>query len=88
MNTIMITGKAQTVGTATKHGVEFSVKYSLIIWGSRTGEAIQYIESYDNELPNYSSLWIRAKIVAENYFKDHQFGDGAYTQFLDHIVSC
>lgn len=80
MNTILITG------TAKCNSIN-KVEYDVTIWASRDGEQIQYIRPIDKVLDNYSQLWDVAKDSVTKYFEEPLFKDGAYTRFLDHLIT-
>lgn len=80
MNTILVTGSVRHLTTNNKN------LYDLYIWGSREGEQIQLIRPIELQVDGYNDMWREAKKIAGKYFKDEKFIDGAYTQFLDHII--
>lgn len=80
MNTILITGTAKM--TASNN-----VEYDVILWASKEGEQLQVIRTYDTIFRNHSELWKKSKIDVSYYFgKSFKFYDGAYTQYLDHLI--
>jgi len=79
MNTILITGTAKPEGS--------KVNYNVNIWASKEGEQIQFVKSQSMEISGYSTLWAYAKSIVISYFgNDAKLDDGAYTQFLDHLI--
>jgi hypothetical protein len=87
MNTILITGSAQQANeTGNLGGTIYRVKYDVNVWASIHGEQIQLITYFTDTLSGYTELWRIAKDKASAYFKNELLKDGAYTQFLDHIV--
>lgn len=88
MNTIMITGTAKTMPVNTSPiCVSFKVEYDVNIWASKQGEQLQFISSKKLTLCGYNDLWRLAKSnVISLLGDDAKFDDGAYTQFLDHLI--
>jgi hypothetical protein len=87
MNTLLITGSAKQVADLSNpQEIGFNVEYDVILWGSNTGEALQFVTSKKITLPNYGHLWKEFKEIGMRYFNNPKFEDGAYTQFLDHIT--
>ena len=88
MNTILITGTAKTIPykiSACTTG--FKVQYDVHIWASKEGEQLQFITSkYEWLLRGHGDLWALVKVKVREYFKMPKFDDGAYTQFLDHLI--
>lgn len=81
MNTILITGACDVCPITGK------VNYNVNIWASKEGEQIQLITYLEPVLDDYSDLWKLAKQKVMSYFKDNtKFDDGAYTQYLDHLI--
>ena len=79
MNTILITGTAKPEGS--------SVNYNVNVWASKEGEQIQFIKYQSMTLAGYNILWAYGKSIAISYFgNDVKFDDGAYTQYLDHLI--
>lgn len=79
MNTILISGTAKPDGNA--------VHYNVYVWASKKGDPIQLIKWFSGTLADYRVLWALAKSNVMSYFgNDDKFGDGAYTQFLDHLI--
>lgn len=81
MNTILITG------TATNTGMNNPVVYELNIWGQHGSKPIQLITVKTFELKGYDWLWPEIKPIVAAYFKDQQFTDGAYTTYLEHLIT-
>ena len=79
MNTILISGTAKCTGN--------KIEYNVFIWGSKMGECLQFIRSYEALLDNYTDLWRNAKDIANGYFEEPKMHDGAYTQYLDHLIA-
>lgn len=80
MNTILISGTA-------RHLENSNVKYVVKIWASLENSPLTYIREIDNEFSGYSELWAYAKQRAKGYFlTDNKLDDGAYTQYLDHLI--
>lgn len=78
MNTILISGTAKCIDNY--------VVYDIIIWASQTGEALQFITQKAIAAYGYGELWNEVKLIVEQYFNNPKFQDGAYTQFLDHLI--
>ena len=80
MNTILITGTCKSEGT--------SVNYNVNIWAAKEGEQIQLITWQSAQLADYGVLWALAKSKVISYFgNDVKFDDGAYTTYLDHLIT-
>lgn len=78
-HTVMVTGSAKRINNKTV--------YDVMIWGSEAGTPIQLITQKTIETKTgYAELWETAKGIAVAYFDNNKFGDGAYTQYLDHIT--
>lgn len=79
MQTILISGTAIPLGS--------KVEYTVHIWGSKEGQQIQFITLFDGIITSgYNTLWDKAKAVCVAYFDEPKFEDGAYTQYLDHLI--
>jgi len=79
MNTILISGTAKCTDN--------KIEYNVFIWGSKMGECLQFIRSYEVLVDNYTDLWRNAKDIAHAYFHEPKMHDGAYTQYLDHLFA-
>lgn len=79
MRTILISG--------TSRPAELGVHYSVFIWAAQEGEQIQFITAKGLVINGYTELWALAKSCVLSYFGDELFLDGAYTQYLDHLIS-
>lgn len=79
MNTILISGTVNSYGN--------QVQYNVHIYAAKEGEQIQFVSSVDNGiLFDYNELWRKAKNICAVYLDDNKLKDGAYTQFLDHLI--
>lgn len=79
MNTILITGSCDVT--------DIKIKYDVFIWASLAGQPIQMITARHIETEvGYNDLWPVAKDIVTAYFDTNQFYDGAYTQYLDHLI--
>lgn len=81
MNTILVTGSVRQLANK-------QIMYDLYIWGSKEGEQIQVVtmrEIYTQH--GYNDMWLQVKPIVAHYFDEPKFQDGAYTQFLDHLIS-
>ena len=78
MKTILISG--------TYEPTQKAVNYHVKIWGANDGEPLQFITERVLSVSGYSALWDAAKDNASLYFDDRQFLDGAYCQYLDHLI--
>ena len=84
MNTILISGTSRQV--QTEQGKK--VRYSFIIWAALENSPLSYIAEYTKEFSGYNELWEFAKKRAKSYFlTDNKLDDGAYTQYLEHIIN-
>jgi len=81
MNTILISG---TVNTYTAKDNIFT--YAVNIWGCNTGESLQFITSKNIFATCYGDMWQQGKDIAAKYLKNDLLTDGAYTQYLDHLI--
>lgn len=79
MNTILITGTARSLN-------QKDVKYDVWIWGALAGQPLQLITTKEVVNGGYNDIWKLAKDTAEAYLKEPRLQDGAYTQFLDHLI--
>jgi len=80
MNTILISGTA-------RHLINGNVRYAVNIWASLENSPLTLVSSIDKELIGYNGLWEFAKKRAKGYFlTDNKLDDGAYTQYLDHLI--
>lgn len=79
MNTILITGTVKRVEPN-------DFKYEVYIWGSKEGEPLRVFVCGVLISGGYDDLWKFGKECAQNYFKEPRMNDGAYTQFLEHII--
>ena len=90
MNTILITGTAkQKINYQFDDRINpigFKVQYAVTIWASNEGKQIQLISTHNETLQGYNELWTIAKKKASEYLKNDLLNDGAYTQYLDHII--
>lgn len=88
MNTILISGTAQTLPVKiSRITTGFKVMYKVNIYGSVNNSPIQYITEKEVLLCGYGDLWTIAKNCAKDYFNEDKFLDGAYTQYLDHLIT-
>jgi hypothetical protein len=79
MNTILISGTCKPEGN--------KVNYNVNIWASKSGQPIELITWQSALLDGYNTLWSLAKSKVMGYYnEDVKFDDGAYTQYLDHLV--
>lgn len=84
MNTILISGTTKQI--KDEQGIK--VKYSVIIWASLENEPLTFITELTKEFNSYSELWSFAKKRAKGYFlKENKLDDGAYTQYLEHLIN-
>lgn len=79
MNTILITGTAKSVSMS-------EVEYDVFIWASQHGGELKLVKPYKVTNAGYNELWSDAKDIAAGFFLNPSFEDGAYTQFLDHLI--
>lgn len=88
MNTILISGTSKSIPIKSKIGVSFKVEYNIIIWASKEGDQLQFVTAKDGLVNcEYGDLWSAAKEIVSAYFKEPLFNDGAYTTFLDHLIT-
>lgn len=79
MNTILISGTCKMEGN--------KVQYNVNIWASKQGEQIELITWQTALLSGHPVLWTLAKSKVISYYgNDVKFDDGAYTQFLEHLI--
>lgn len=87
MNTILITGTAQTIPVKiSPKTTGFKVEYDIYIWGANECQQLQLITCKKETMCGYGDLWNMAKNKAASYFNEPLFNDGAYTQYLDHLI--
>ena len=90
MNTILITGTAKQKiihqFNDSDNPIRFKVEYDINIWAANEGQQIQLICTHNEILQGYNELWAIAKNKASDYLKNDLLNDGAYTQYLDHII--
>lgn len=88
MNTILISGTVKNLYTTNDNETKHLCEYSVFIFGSKKGNALQFVRelNFTSEI-GYSELWQRAKEIAVEYFSEGYMQDGAYTQFLDHLIT-
>jgi len=88
MNTILISGTCKTVPVkVSRTTTGFKVVYNVNIWASLENTQLQFITYKDNVLLcGHGDLWQLAKDVVSNYFKEEKIRDGAYTQYLEHLI--
>lgn len=78
-NTILISGFYKNIDN--------KVDYNIIIWAHQEGEALEFITAKNIVTSGYDELWKEAKNTVVKYYDNHYFHDGAYTNYLDHIIS-